>query len=187
MFFAFLVLKKNSNMKHPCKTARTSAFALPWQMSGRKLRRVFFPATRSVTVPEHEAGKMSGATALALLTVSVIFSSFTFLYSIDDVAGAMRAGNAAEISKFFDSRVDLTFPDKGSNYSKSQAEMILKDFFSTNQVKGFVVKHKGENKDGSQFCIGVLQTKVRDYRTRFYLKKKGEQQYLQEIAFEVHE
>jgi hypothetical protein len=129
----------------------------------------------------------SGLSALACLALSVILTSFTFLYSIDDVASAMRSGNAADIAKFFDTRVDLTFPDKSSNYSKSQAEMILKDFFSTNQVKGFVVKHKGENKDGSQFCIGVLQTKVRDYRARFYLKKKGDQQYLQEITFEVPE
>src|SRR3982751_1340230 len=102
---------------------------------------------------------MKTSSGIALIAFSLFLTSFSFTYSIDEVAAAMRTGNASEISKFFDTRVDLSFPDKTDNYSKSQAEMILKDFFASNQVKGFQVKHKGENKDGSQFCIGLLQTK----------------------------
>ena len=130
---------------------------------------------------------MKTSPGIAIAAFSLFLTSFAFKYSIDDVASAMRAGNAADISKFFDNRVDLSFPDKSDNYSKTQAEMILKDFFASNQVKGFQIKHKGDNKDGSQFCIGLLQTKTRDYRIRFYLKKKGEQQFLQEIVFQLAE
>ena len=130
---------------------------------------------------------MKTSSGTAVLAFSLFLTSFTLIYSIEDVASAIREGNAAQISKYFDSRVDLSFPDKSDNYSKSQAEMILKDFFSSNEVKGFQIKHKGENKDGSQFCIGLLQTKTRDYRVRFYLKKKGEQQFLQEIVFQLAE
>ena len=130
---------------------------------------------------------MKIVSGFAVLAFSLFLTSFKLIYSIDDVATAMRSGNAAQVAKYFDSRVDLSFPDKSDNYSKTQAEMILKDFFATNQVKGFLIKHKGENKDGSQFCIGLLQTKTRDYRTRFYLKKKGESQFLQEIVFQLAE
>jgi hypothetical protein len=130
---------------------------------------------------------MKTIAGLATLIGLLVLTSYKQGNSVDDIAGAMRTGNAGLISKYFDSRVDLSFPDKSDNYSKSQAEMILKDFFSSNQVKGFQIKHKGENKDGSQFCIGVLQTKARDYRTRFYLRKKGDQQFLQEIVFQLSE
>ncbi|HMF70509.1 MAG TPA: DUF4783 domain-containing protein [Flavitalea sp.] len=130
---------------------------------------------------------MKIVSGFAVLAFSLFLTSFKLIYSIDDVATAMRSGNAAQVAKYFDSRVDLSFPDKSDNYSKTQAEMILKDFFATNQVKGFLIKHKGENKDGSQFCIGLLQTKTRDYRIRFYLKKKGELQFLQEIVFQLAE
>jgi hypothetical protein len=123
----------------------------------------------------------------AVLAFSLFLVSFTNINSIDEVALAMRTGNATQIAKYFDSRVDLSFPDKSDNYSKTQAELILKDFFKNNEVKGFQIKHKGENKDGSQFCIGLLQTKTRDYRTRFYIKKKGDQQLLQEIVFQLAE
>lgn len=130
---------------------------------------------------------MKKTPGFAVLLFSLFLVSFTPYYSIEDVVTAMRTGNASQLSKYFDNRVDLTFPDKSDNYSKSQAEMILKDFFTNNQVKAFQIKHKGENKDGSQFCIGLLQTRNRDYRTRFYLKQKGDHQFLQEIVFQSAE
>jgi hypothetical protein len=122
----------------------------------------------------------------AIATVSLVLVSFAPLYSIDDVVAAMRTGNATQLSKYFDSRVDISLPGKSDNYSKSQAEMILKDFFANNSVKNFIVKHKGEQ-NGSQFCIGLLQTKNGNFRTKFFMKQKGDQQLVQELGFEVME
>ncbi len=119
-------------------------------------------------------------TAAILLT---LFSSFTFKIGIDDVIGSIRTGNAAQVAKFFDSNVEISMPDKSNSYSKSQAEMVLKDFFATNPVKGFEVIHKGENA-GSQYCIGTLQTKNGAYRTTIFMKQKGDAQVLQELRFE---
>lgn len=95
----------------------------------------------------------------------------------------MRAGNAAEIARYFDNSVEINMPDKNNSYSKSQAELVLKDFFSSNEVKGFSVIHKGENA-GSQYCIGTLITRVGSYRTTIFMKQKGDRQVLQKITFE---
>jgi len=122
----------------------------------------------------------------AMVTISLVLVSFTPLYSIDDVVAAIKTGNANQLSKYFDSRIDLSLPGKSDNYSKSQAEMILKDFFANNTVKNFVVKHKGEQ-NGSQFCIGLLQTKNGNFRTKFFMKQKGDQQVVQELGIEVTE
>jgi len=118
-----------------------------------------------------------------LLTMGVIFSSFVVFSSIDEVIAAMKTGNATEIARFFDNTVEINIPDKSNNYSKSQAELVLKDFFSTNSVKSFDVIHKGENA-GSQYCVGTLVTKNGSYRTTIFMKKKGEKHVLQTIAFE---
>lgn len=99
---------------------------------------------------------------------------------------ALRSGNAAQLAKYFDSRVDISLPNKSDNFSKNQAEMILKDFFASNEVKNFQVKHKGEN-NGSQFCIGLLQTRNGNFRTKLYMKQKGDQQVVQEIAFQAED
>jgi hypothetical protein len=115
---------------------------------------------------------------------SLILLSFTpFYYSIEEVVSAMRSGNANQLSRYFDDRVDISLPGKNDNYSKSQGELILKDFFLNNDVRDFQVKHKGEN-NGSQFCFGVLQTRNGNYRTKLYMKQKGDKQVLQEIGFQ---
>lgn len=124
----------------------------------------------------------------AMIVVSLFLVSFTTVYyfSIEEVITAMRNGNASSLSKYFDSRVDITLPGKSDNYSKSQAEIIIKDFFANNEVKGFQVKHKGKQ-NGSQFCIGLLETRNVNYRTKFFMKQKGDEQVIQELGFETVE
>ena len=121
---------------------------------------------------------------LTLATLSIFFTSFKPFYSIEEVVSAMRSGNANQLSRYFDDRIDIQLPSKSDNYSRTQAEMILKDFFSSNEVKNFQVKHKGEN-NGAQFCIGLLQTRNGNYRTKLYMKQKGDRQVLQEIGFQL--
>src|SRR6476620_5929175 len=76
---------------------------------------------------------------------------------MDDVINALRTGNASELAKYVDDNIEISLPSKSDSYSRSQAVVILQDFFSTNGVKNFEVKFKGEN-GGSQYCIGTLQT-----------------------------
>jgi hypothetical protein len=123
---------------------------------------------------------------MAVATISLFLSSFSLSYSIDEVLAALRSGNASQLAKYFDSRVDISLPNKSDNFSRNQAEMILKYFFARNEVKDFQVKHKGEN-NGSQFCIGLLQTRNGNFRTKLYMKQKGGQQVVQEIAFQAEE
>ena len=123
---------------------------------------------------------------LVIASLSLFLVSFTLFYSIEEVLTALRTGNANQLAKYFDTRVDISLPNKSDNFSKNQAEMILKDFFASNEVKNFVVKHKGEN-NGSQFCIGLLQTRNGNFRTKLYMKQKGSQQVVQEIAFQAEE
>lgn len=117
------------------------------------------------------------------LAIGTLLSGFTIFSSIDDVIAAMKTGNSAGIARFFDNTVEINMPEKSNSYSKSQAELVLKDFFSSNMVKYFEVIHKGEN-SGSQYCIGTLVTKTGSFRTTIFMKQKGDKQLLQEITFE---
>ena len=118
------------------------------------------------------------------LSILIAFlSSFILPVGIDEVIAAMKTGNASAVAKYFDSSVEISMPDKSNSYSKSQAELVLKDFFTSNPVKSFEIIHKGENA-GSQYCIGTLQTKNGAYRTTIFMKQKGDKQVLQELRFE---
>lgn len=118
-----------------------------------------------------------------LSLASFMLLSYTYLIGIEEVVSALKNGNATQISMYFDNTVDITLPEKSNSYSKSQAEVILRDFFNNNPVKSFQVIHKGDN-GGSQYCIGKLITKNNTYRTTIFMKQKGDKQFLQELRFE---
>ena len=118
-----------------------------------------------------------------LFTAVILFSAFTLQSSIDEVVNAIKSGNVSTVAKFFDNSVEISMPDKSNSYSKNQAEIILRDFFSNNGVKDFAIIHKGENA-GSQYCIGTLVTKNGSFRTTVFMKQKNDKQLLQEIRFE---
>ena len=102
---------------------------------------------------------------------------------LDEVIGALRSGNATELAKYVDDNIEIALPDKTETYSRSQALMILQDFFASNGVKSFEIKHKGDN-GGSQFCIGTLQTKAGAYRTTILMKTKNGKQLVKQIQFQ---
>jgi hypothetical protein len=122
-----------------------------------------------------------GSAILAFSLVLVSFRPTTL--TLDDIAYAMRAGNAGELSRYLDNRVDICLPEKSDSYSKIQAEMIIRDFFSTNVVQNFLVKQKGGS-GATEYCVGVLQTRNGDYRTTLFIKQKGDRQLLQELRFQ---
>ncbi len=115
----------------------------------------------------------------------VLLSSFTKQNSIDGVIGALRQGNSTQLAGFFDDNVELTFPDKSDSYSKAQAQLIIKDFFSNNGVKGFELKHKGDNPNAGHWCIGTLQTNAGSFRTNVFMKIKNGKEVVKEIRFQA--
>lgn len=121
---------------------------------------------------------------LTSVILLISLSSFTQSSGIDDVLVALKSGNATQVARFFDKTVDITLPGKSNNYSKSQAEMVLRDFFRLNAIRSFSVIHQGENA-GSQYCIGNLVTSKGTFRTTIFMKLKGEKHSLQELRFET--
>jgi polyphosphate kinase len=123
----------------------------------------------------------------SLLTASmVILTSFTQPSTIDEVIGALRSGDADGLSKYLDDNVEVTLPVKSDTYSKAQAQVILKDFFDNNNVKGFELKHKGDS-PGGHYCIGTLQTKSGNFRAHVFMKSKGSKEVVKEIRFQSME
>lgn len=112
----------------------------------------------------------------------ILFSSFMVI-SFTQIINAIKSGDSTEVAKYFDNTVEITLPDKSNSYSKSQAELVLSEFFKNNPVKKFEMIHQGENA-GSQYCIGNLTTANGLFRTTIYTKLKGHRQLIQELRFE---
>ena len=118
-----------------------------------------------------------------LLGSVLLLSSFRDQSVIDEVIGALRTGSSNQLSTYFDENVELTLPDKSDSYSRAQAQLIVKDFFGNNGVKGFELKHKGDS-PGGHFCIGTLQTNAGNFRTNVFMKAKIGKEVVKEIRFQ---
>lgn len=118
---------------------------------------------------------------VGLLLISV--GSFA-LDVIDDIAGAIRTGNPKSISSYFIENIDLKVIDQEDVYSKQQAEMILKNFFTRHPVKTFSIAHKSVEKNGSQYIIGTLETTNGKFRTYFLVKTTGGKTLIQQFKIE---
>ena len=96
---------------------------------------------------------------------------------------AIKAGNAAELSKYMNSTVELLLLDKEDFYKKNVAETILKDFFAAYQTTDFTIRHQGAKND-AQYAIGNLKTEKGDFRVYFLLKKVDEDLLIHQIRIE---
>ncbi len=119
--------------------------------------------------------------SLFLLSVNIASAELDLL---DDIANALRSGDAKSVSKYFGNSVDLTIITQEEVYSKVQAEQVLRDFFSKNQPRSFTIIHKGESKEGARYAIGsLITTQGVSYRTYFYIKQQGGNAIIQELRF----
>ena len=100
-----------------------------------------------------------------------------------EIAIAIKAGNAAELSKYMNSTVELLLLDKEDFYKKNVAETILKDFFAEYQTKDFTIRHQGAKND-AQYAIGNLTTVKGDFRVYFLLKKVDQELLIHQIRIE---
>ncbi len=86
------------------------------------------------------------------------------------IVTATANGNAEKLASYFNNNIELVLPQKSGIFSRSQAQMILKDFFSNNPPSSFKIIHQG-NRQNASFAIGNYKTGGDLYR--FYLLTKN--------------
>jgi len=99
------------------------------------------------------------------------------------ISGALKAGNAVELSKHMNSTVELLLLDKEDFYKKNVAETILKDFFNNYNATDFVIRHQGAKND-ALYAIGNLKTEKGSFRVYLLLKKVDQELLIHSIRIE---
>lgn len=103
---------------------------------------------------------------------------------LQEVVQYIRGGNVAGMAKYFDKMVGVNINNNQASYSSSQAEIILKDFFSKNVVKEFNVAQGGNSGTTSQYAIGDLQTSTGLYQLYVVIKMTQDKFLIKELRFE---
>jgi hypothetical protein len=117
--------------------------------------------------------------------IVVLFSAFTFQADIfDSVATAIKGNNAKEVAGYFNSSVELNIENSEGVYSKTQAEMVLKNFFNQHPCAGFAITHTGKSGSNNSFAIGSYKSATGNYRVTIYVKAQGDKNLIHEMKFE---
>ena len=96
---------------------------------------------------------------------------------------SFKAGNAPELSRYVHDNVELIILDEEDVYSRTQAEQILRKFFTENKPESFRIIFEG-GKENSRYAIGNLQTKKGEYRVYFLMKKQDGKPYIHQLRIE---
>jgi len=126
--------------------------------------------------------------------INIITIAFIYLFCVSatvqeqskipsGITLAFKTGNAAELSKYMNSTIELLLLNKEDFYKKNAAETILKDFFAEYQARDFTVRHQGAKND-AQYAIGNLTTSKGDFRVYFLLKKVDQEILIHQIRIE---
>jgi hypothetical protein len=118
--------------------------------------------------------------ALALVLVA---TSLTLAQSAEDVFGkveaAMRSGDATSLSANFNPTVELSIDNKGQDYSKNQAQFVIKEFLQANPVVSFAFSHRG-NSGTNYYAVGNYVTARGTFDVNVLVKKFG-------AVYQVHQ
>ena len=103
----------------------------------------------------------------------------------DQVALAIKTGNAKALAGHFMSNVDLTLPGSSDVYSKAQAEQLVRKFFEAHVPSDLAIEHEGVSKMGDRYYIGRLKTSTGEYRVTFFLKKTTDVFQVKQLRIEA--
>lgn len=96
---------------------------------------------------------------LHVLICITLFANFTPARAqdevINNVRAAIKAGSSRELSRHLNNVVELSINGEKSSYSRTQAEFVLKDFFTKYPPRDFQYTHQGSSRDGLKYAIGT--------------------------------
>jgi hypothetical protein len=120
---------------------------------------------------------------ILILLISLPWSS-AFSQNNQDIITAIQKGDYQKLSKKFNTTVDLQIGDTDGNYSKTQAEQILKNFFKKYPPKSFKTIHEGSSKNNSEYIIGSYVSDKKSFRVYILLKKFNSKMQIHILQFE---
>jgi hypothetical protein len=89
------------------------------------------------------------------------------------VQNAISSGNCRTLSSFFFSSIELSLPETQGTFSKTQAELLMKNFFSKHPPAGLTIINEGQSGgEKSRFAIGTYTTTSGSSFRMYYLMKE---------------
>ncbi len=122
---------------------------------------------------------------IVFLAIIVGISPGAFAQSdiVNDVKDAIKAGSSKELAQYLNSSIDITIDGDMGNYSRTQGEYMLRDFFKENPPSSFTIVHQGASTGGLPYAIGQYLSNDKTFRVWMRIKDNGDKYLVHEISF----
>ncbi|SMD42013.1 protein of unknown function [Aquiflexum balticum DSM 16537] len=94
--------------------------------------------------------------------------------NLTELSVYFKTGSSKDLARYFDHAINLNINGQQGDYSKNQAEFILKDFFIKYPPDDFKVLHQGENRGPTMFFVGSYMTDSNQFRILIKGTNKGD-------------
>lgn len=119
-----------------------------------------------------------------LLNYSIVFSAQTGDNEVKEISNAIGKMDGGKLAGYFGTTIDLEINETNDNYSKTQAEVIIQDFFKTNPCLSFTLNHQGDSDNGAKYFIGTYKTAKKNFRVYGLLKKENDKLLIRQLQFD---
>ena len=99
------------------------------------------------------------------------------------IQSAIKSGSSRDLARYFNTKVNVIIDGDNGNYSQSQAEMVVRNFFSKNPPADFSFDHQGGSEDGQRYAIGKYSHKGGRYNVVVKVKRYGDAYRIDTIEF----
>ena len=103
--------------------------------------------------------------------------------SIDPIIEALDQGSSSQLAQYFDTSIQLNLNGKQGNYSRSQAEQVLKEFFRKNPPDSFSVVYSSQKKARINSYVGNYQSFNRAFKVFLKVSEKDNSLRLYSLEF----
>ncbi len=118
-----------------------------------------------------------------LILFGVSFQAKAQKEIINNLRTALKTGSSKELVRNFNNMVELNFEGEKSNYSRAQAELVLKEFFKKYPPTDFQFIHQGSSKQGLTYVIGTYSFEDGSFRVWILIKKFQDKYLVDSIDF----
>lgn len=121
---------------------------------------------------------------ITILSVFCFSATVRAQEPLQEVVNYVRGSNVAGMARYFDKNVTIHINNNDADYSASQAEIILKDFFTKNAVQKYNVAQSHNEKKYAQWAIGDLHTSTGIYQLYIKVSMIDDKFLIKELRFE---
>ncbi|MCC9135736.1 DUF4783 domain-containing protein [Pontibacter silvestris] len=123
----------------------------------------------------------------SLLLVAMFFTADKAVAQGDvmnSVKSAIKIGSSKDLARNFSSVVEIALESgEPTSYSNTQAEFVMKNFFSKNTPVDFSYSHQGASDKGQKYAIGTYTSKTGSYTVLVRMKEADGKHLIQSMNF----